>query len=99
MKITSLELPKVYAAASAAGAEVVAVRAVTDQGMTINLPAEFGDSKDNIPGAKGFALVADEAPDGKVNIQVRVRAINPAVKAESAFIDPSTIAAFIATAK
>lgn len=99
MKITSLELPKVYAAATAAGVEVVAIRAVTDQGETIKLPAGFVDSKDNIPGAKGFALVADEAPDGKANIQVRVRSINPAVKAESAFIDPSAIAAFIATAK
>jgi hypothetical protein len=99
MKISSLELPKVYAEATAAGAEVVEIRAVTDQGQTIKLPEGFKDSTDNIPGAKGFAFIANESPDGKANIQVRIRAINPAIKAESGFIDPSAIAAFIASAK
>ena len=98
------DLPGVYAAASAAGVEVVNMGLYTADGNVSLPPAQFVNSKgpngEDVQNAQGFAFVADQDPTGKTNVKFQVKTINHTFdSAVSDYLDPSQFAAYASSGK
>lgn len=94
------DLPGIYAAIAAQGAEVVAVRAVNDDGGVAAPPKDLIINPIDIPGSQGFAWIANHQKSGKAWLQVQVRTLRPPFDLQvSGFLEPGAVAGYVTTGK
>ena|ERR1700722_8079422 len=98
--ISVADLPAMYASVVAQGAQVVAIQAYNENGSVDNPPKDLIINPEDVVGAQGFAWIANHQKSGKAYAKVQVKTLRPPYDLQvSDFIEPSAVAAYVASGK